>query len=51
MFHVKHRKLRLFADTEFGEEVVTVLAEEVDRLEDRIREAVPGAQHLDIEAD
>jgi zinc transporter 9 len=36
---------------EFGEEVVTALAEEVDRLEKRIREAVPGAQHLDIEAD
>ena len=33
-----------------GEEVVTALGSEVDRLEKEIQELVPGIQHVDIEA-
>jgi zinc transporter 9 len=36
---------------EFGEEMVTALAMEIDRLERLVRQAVPSAQHLDIESD
>ncbi|CAF2081356.1 unnamed protein product [Brassica napus] len=34
----------------YGEEVVTALGSEVDRLEKEIQELVPGIQHVDIEA-
>ncbi|KAL3632151.1 Metal tolerance protein C4 [Castilleja foliolosa] len=34
----------------YGEEVVTALGSEVDRLEKEIQEIVPGIRHLDIEA-
>uniref|UniRef100_A0A1J3IQB7 Metal tolerance protein C4 n=1 Tax=Noccaea caerulescens TaxID=107243 RepID=A0A1J3IQB7_NOCCA len=34
----------------YGEEVVTALGSEVDRLEQEIQELVPGIQHVDIEA-
>ncbi|KAM7480692.1 hypothetical protein LguiA_028905 [Lonicera macranthoides] len=34
----------------YGEEVVTALGSEVDRLEKEIQEIVPGIQHVDIEA-
>lgn len=33
-----------------GEEVVTALGSEVDRLEKEIQELVPGIRHVDIEA-
>lgn len=33
-----------------GEEVVTALGSEVDRLEKEIQEIVPGIRHVDIEA-
>ena len=33
-----------------GEEVVTALGSEVDRLEQEIQEIVPGIRHVDIEA-
>lgn len=33
-----------------GEEVVTALGSEVDRLEQEIQELVPGIRHVDIEA-
>lgn len=33
-----------------GEEVVTALGSEVDRLEMEIQELVPGIRHVDIEA-
>ncbi|KAI7737961.1 hypothetical protein M8C21_004923, partial [Ambrosia artemisiifolia] len=35
---------------EIGEEVVTALGSEVDRLEKEIQEIVPGIRHVDIEA-
>ncbi|XP_057968782.1 metal tolerance protein C4 isoform X2 [Malania oleifera] len=34
----------------YGEEVVTALGSEVDRLENEIQEIVPGIRHVDIEA-
>ncbi|MBA0568556.1 hypothetical protein Goklo_006462 [Gossypium klotzschianum] len=34
----------------YGEEVVTALGSEVDRLEKEIQELVPGIRHVDIEA-
>lgn len=34
----------------YGEEVVTALGSEVDRLEMEIQELVPGIRHVDIEA-
>ncbi|KAI5679548.1 hypothetical protein M9H77_00775 [Catharanthus roseus] len=34
----------------YGEEVVTALGSEVDRLEQEIQEIVPGIKHVDIEA-
>jgi zinc transporter 9 len=34
----------------YGEEVVTALGSEVDRLEKEIQEIVPGIRHVDIEA-
>ncbi|KAG8380256.1 hypothetical protein BUALT_Bualt07G0174300 [Buddleja alternifolia] len=34
----------------YGEEVVTALGSEVDRLEQEIQEIVPGIRHVDIEA-
>ncbi|KAK9282355.1 hypothetical protein L1049_005272 [Liquidambar formosana] len=34
----------------YGEEVVTALGSEVDRLENEIQELVPGIRHVDIEA-
>ncbi|KAM7257253.1 hypothetical protein ACFE04_012994 [Oxalis oulophora] len=34
----------------YGEEIVTALGSEVDRLEKNIQELVPGIQHVDIEA-
>ncbi|KAJ0754557.1 putative Zinc transporter 9 [Helianthus annuus] len=34
----------------YGEEVVTALGSEVDRLEKEIHETVPGIRHVDIEA-
>ncbi|CAL5375967.1 unnamed protein product [Camellia sinensis] len=34
----------------YGEEVVTALGSEVDRLENKIQEIVPGIRHVDIEA-
>ncbi|KAJ0512821.1 putative Zinc transporter 9 [Helianthus annuus] len=34
----------------YGEEVVTALSSEVDRLEKEIQEIVPGIRHVDIEA-
>lgn len=36
---------------EFGDKVVDELGDEVDRIEEEIREQVPEAQHIDIEAD
>lgn len=42
----KLKRKKLFA----GEEVVTALGSEVDRLEQEIQELVPGIQHVDIEA-
>jgi len=35
----------------FGDELLDALGEEIDRLETRIQEAVPRAQHVDLEAD
>ncbi|KAL5977930.1 Metal tolerance protein C4 [Asimina triloba] len=34
----------------YGEEVVTALGSEVDRLEKEIQNIVPGIRHVDIEA-
>ncbi|GAA0184491.1 hypothetical protein LIER_31779 [Lithospermum erythrorhizon] len=34
----------------YGEEVVTALGSEVDRLEKEIQDIVPGIRHVDIEA-
>ena len=36
---------------EFGDEVVDLLAKEIDIIEKRIRESVPQAKHLDLEAE
>ena len=36
---------------EFGDDVVDLLAEEIDVIERRIREQVPEAKHLDLEAE
>ena len=36
---------------ELGEDLVTALGDEIDRLEAQIQEFVPSAQHVDIEAD
>jgi len=36
---------------EFGEAVVTALGVEIDRLEAKVQEAVPEAEHIDLEAD
>ncbi|KAF5739217.1 hypothetical protein HS088_TW12G00419 [Tripterygium wilfordii] len=36
--------------SDYGEEVVTALGSEVDRLEKEIQELVPGIRHVDIEA-
>jgi zinc transporter 9 len=36
---------------DFGEAVVTALGDEVDAIEARMREAVPGVQSVDLEAD
>ncbi len=36
---------------DYGDHVIDALAEEIDRLEDRIREAMPEVQHVDLEAD
>lgn len=36
---------------EFGDELVELLADEVDAIEQRIRKEIPQAQHMDIEAD
>ena len=36
---------------DFGEAVVTALGVEIDRLESKIKEAVPEAEHVDLEAD
>lgn len=41
---------RAFA-REFADDVVNLLAEEVDAIEDHIKRKVPKAQHMDIEAD
>ena len=35
----------------FGEEVVEALGDEIDRIEARIQAEVPGAKHVDLEAD
>ncbi len=35
----------------FGDTLLDVLGDEIDRLEEQIREAVPRAQHVDLEAD
>jgi zinc transporter 9 len=36
---------------DFGEDVITALGDEVDAIEARMREAVPGVQSVDLEAD
>ena len=36
---------------EFGDDIVDLLAEEIDTIERRIRDRVPEAKHLDLEAD
>ncbi|RVW83681.1 Metal tolerance protein C4 [Vitis vinifera] len=40
----------LWMMSNYGEEVVTALGSEVDRLEKEIQELVPGIRHVDIEA-
>jgi len=35
----------------FGEQVIEALGEEIDRIEARIKEEVPAAKHVDLEAD
>ncbi|KAL6996130.1 Metal tolerance protein C4 [Sarracenia purpurea var. burkii] len=40
----------LMVMSNYGEEVVTALGSEVDRLEKEIQEIVPGIRHVDIEA-
>lgn len=36
---------------EFGDDIVELLAKEIDSIEQRIRSQVPQAKHLDLEAD
>ncbi|MEZ6093575.1 MAG: cation diffusion facilitator family transporter [Pirellulaceae bacterium] len=36
---------------EFGDEIVDLLADEIDAIEQKIRAQIPQAQHMDIEAD
>lgn len=36
---------------DFGEQIVEVLGDEIDRIEKRIQAEVPGAKHVDLEAD
>ena len=36
---------------EYGEHIVEALGDEIDRIEREIRDRVPGARHLDLEAD
>ncbi|XP_031387874.1 metal tolerance protein C4 [Punica granatum] len=43
-----HALLKVMSN--YGEEVVTALGSEVDRLEKEIQELVPGIRHVDIEA-
>ena len=35
----------------FGEHIVQALGDEIDRIEEQIQEEVPGAKHVDLEAD
>ena len=49
-FYAQSQKLNLSLIIVAGEEVVTALGSEVDRLEKEIQELVPGIQHVDIEA-
>jgi len=37
--------------TEYGEHICDALGDEIDRIENKIKEAVPAAKHVDLEAD
>ncbi|TKY69519.1 Metal tolerance protein C4 [Spatholobus suberectus] len=47
---VFHSSIFLVINLGVGEEVVTALGSEVDRLEKEIQNVVPGIRHVDIEA-
>jgi len=36
---------------QYADDLIDLLADEIDDIEDEIREQVPEAQHLDLEAD